>query len=391
MLSLNRKDRCKKCHSERALRLCPRINKGLCWKCCNDLRIDLKCPDSCPYAPKLEKGSPFPTFRADNNHEAVHAIKSYIAIWIGKRNSAFQECSPQELAEQDKQAVLEILSEYQYPGNFPVEYLMQKLNLPYENRADIETAEDVAGVYLDHIIALEFDQLRKLTLNQSLLKDLDIRYTEIIRKIPSYKKLKKYSYIHSGTSEDGAQSIVFVEFNHRDEHCFVLRQQYDKWYIRQSINGNPALYFKQNQLYQHIASLLGEAKDQDAFNEISEALRSYPDSADLYYYKALYWLLVKQTEKAKEEFLNSIALDNAFSPPYMHLGLLNLNEKDYAEAQLWFAALVQLEPDNLDAINNLAIAHLASGDKEHALILWQEILKKHPSYEMAKKNLELYG
>jgi tetratricopeptide (TPR) repeat protein len=163
-----------------------------------------------------------------------------------------------------------------------------------------------------------------------------------------------------------------------------------RWYVRQNINGNPSLYFKQNELYQRIATLLANSEDQKAFFEIAEALRSYVDSADLYYYRALYWLLLKQPDRAKVDLFNAIALDNLFTPPYMHLGLLYLNEKDYSEARLWFAAIVNLEPDNHDAANNLAIASLADGDKADALTIWREILKKNPGYDLARKNLELY-
>ncbi|MCB5252558.1 MAG: tetratricopeptide repeat protein [Candidatus Cloacimonadaceae bacterium] len=391
MFSLSPKDRCKKCRSERALRLCPRIDKGLCWRCCNDLRIDLKCPDSCPYAPKLEADSAFPAFKADNNHEALHATKAYIDIWINKENPVFEGSNPRRLAAEDKKKTLDILSEFQYPGNFPVDYLMQKLELPYQKEAQIETPEDVAGRYLDHIIALEYDELQDLTMNNSALTDLKGLYAKLIRNIPFLKKIKRYSYIHSGLSEDGSQAIIFVELNHRDEYTLILRKEEGKWYLRQSLNGNPALYFKQNELYQSIAQILANGDDAKAYNEIVQAFRSYPDSADLFYYKALYWLLVKQPDKARQDFLASIALDNAFGPPYMHLGLINLNDKNYAEARKWFEALTELQPENADAINNLAIAYLADGDKEKALSLWRKILQSFPTYEMAKKNLEIYG
>lgn len=385
------KDRCKKCRSERALRLCPRINKGLCWRCCNELRIDLRCPDTCPYTPKIEAGSPFPAFKADNNHEAVQATKTYIDIWINKNSSLFDDRTPHELASADKKRALEILSEFQYPGNFPVDYLMQKLDLPYQKVARKDSAEDVAGQYLDHIIALEYGELQELTLNTSSLPDLDGLYADLIRNNPFLKKLKNYSFIHSGLSEDNFQAIVFVELNYRDEYTLILRKEDDSWYLRQSLNGNPALYFKQNAVYQTIAQILANGEEAKALEEITLALRSYPDSADLYYYKALYWLLVKQPAKAKQNLLSSIALDNSFAPPYMHLGLMNLNDKDYPEAQKWFAALVQLEPENPDAKNNLAIAHLAGGDKAKALNMWREILQNFPTHEMAKRNLELYG
>ena len=321
----------------------------------------------------------------------MHATKTYIDIWINKNSSIFAGKSPRELATEDKKKALEILSEFQYPGNFPVDYLMQKLDLPYQKVARKDSAEDVAGQYLDHIIALEYGELQELTLNTSSLPDLDGLYADLIRNNPFLKKLKNYSFIHSGLSEDNFQAIVFVELNYRDEYTLILRKEDDSWYLRQSLNGNPALYFKQNAVYQTIAQILANGEEAKALEEITLALRSYPDSADLYYYKALYWLLVKQPAKAKQNLLSSIALDNSFAPPYMHLGLMNLNDKDYPEAQKWFAALVQLEPENPDAKNNLAIAHLAGGDKAKALNMWREILQNFPTHEMAKRNLELYG
>jgi len=391
VFSLSSKDRCKKCRTERALRLCPRINKGLCWQCCNELRIDLNCPATCPYAPQIEAGSPFPAFKADNNLEAVQATKAYIDLWINKINSIFGSQTPRVLAAENPKQALEILSEYQFPGNFPVDYLMQKLNLPFQKEAKTHSPEDVAGQYLDHIIALEYGELQKLTLNTSVLPDLDGLYASLIQSIPFLKKLKHYSYIHTGLTEDGAQAIVFVELNHRYEYTLILRRQDDAWHVRQSLNGSPALYYKQNDVNQMIAQILANGEDAKAFNEITEALRSYPDSADLYYYKALYRLLVKQPDKARQDLLSSLALDNSLVPPYMYLGLMNLNEKNYPEAIKWFAALVQIEPENADAKNNLAIAHLAEGNKEKALSLWREILISFPTHELAKGNLKLYG
>ena len=351
----------------------------------------MKCPETCPYTPKIVDGSPFPSFKADNNHEAVDAMTSYLNIWVRKQNPAFDDMSPQELAVTDKDKLLAILGEYQYPGNFPVRYLMDRLGIEDDGSPQTLTAEDLVAMYLDRIITLDYDQLRPLTMNDSPIEDLSQRYAQIISKISFYKKLKKYSFIHSGMSEDGAQSIVFVEFNHRDEYCFVLRQEEGKWYIRQSMNGNPSLYFKQNDLHQAIAGMLANGEDKKAYDEIHEALRSYPDSADLYYYKALYCLLVKQPEKAKEDLKNSIALDNLFAPPYMHLGLLYLNDKDYAQAQLWFSAQLQIDPDNHDVANNLAIAKLAEGKKEEAVKIWKEILVRDPQHEMARKNMDIYG
>ncbi len=392
MLSLKtRKDRCKQCKKERALRLCPRRNKGLCWKCCNALRVDLKCPESCPYAGKIDSDNAFPTFRSDNNSEYKQINQSYIDVWINKTISDWEGLSPAQLRKQDKDALLKKLSEYQYPGNFPIAYLMNRLDLETEKIAQPKSPDDIVAAYLDDIIALDFDKLITHTLNKLDFKDTQDRYAKIIRQNPYFKKLKRYSFIHSGLAEDGSQAIVFVELNLKEEYTFILRNDDNKWYIRQSIAGNPSLYFKQNDAYAAIAQHLSENKLEDAFYDISEAMRSYPDSADLYYYRALYWGLVDEKEKAKEDLLNSIALENTFSSPYMNLGLLYLIDKIYDEALFWFDELTKLEPDNLDAKNNLAIVHLASENKEKAMQIWRELNDKHPAYQPAKQNLELYG
>ncbi len=75
----------------------------------------------------------------------------------------------------------------------------------------------------------------------------------------------------------------------------------------------------------------------------------------------------------------------------MNLGLLYLIDKDYDKALLWFNELSKMEPDNLDAQNNLAIAHLAKENKDEAMKIWRDLNDKHPAYQPAKQNLELYG
>lgn len=384
------KDRCRKCYSERATRQCLRFDRVICWDCCNSIRVDMKCPLDCPYTPKQLSDCPFPAFKADTNHEAISAMSSYINRWVGKKLDVLDGRSPLEAAQKDQAGTIKWLSGFSYPGNFPLEYLMTKLGLSYEPIPAKSDPEDIVAQYLNSVISLEFQNTREYTTNDSQIDELGERYSELISNIPFFKKIKKYSFIHTGISEDGAQAIVFIELNHKQEWCFILRNISDNWRIRQSIIGNPSRFFNQNQVYHDIATLIANKKDEKAWNEISEALRTYPDSADLYYYRALYWLLVNQFDRAKIDLFNAIALDNYFTPPYMHLGLINLNEKNYIEAKLWFAALVNISPEDQDAINNLAIAHLALGEKDDAIKLWQDILQKYPTYDNAKRNLELY-
>lgn len=390
MFALSAKDRCKKCNKERALRLCQRTGKQLCWRCCNALRIDLKCPESCPYTGKMVESSPIASFKADNFAETEDVIKRHIDLWIGAANPLTEGQSPLAFAQDQPEKMLKLLTGYQYPDYFPLDYFMQKLGLELSQAAPSPNPESLAAQYLEHIIALEYDKLVALTLGANAADEYKALYSQHFRSNPYLKKVHSFSPIHTGASEDGSQAIVFVELNYKTEWCLVLRKEAGNWYIRQNLNGNPSLYFSQNERYRQIANQLSEGKLPEAFMDISEALRSYIDSADLFYYRALCRLMQKEQKLAIEDFKLAIALDPLFSPAYMNLGILALNSKDYPAAIRYFSDIARLEPDNLDALNNLGIAYIALKQKDKAFDTWQAILKQKPDYELARKNLEHY-
>ena len=126
MLNLFDKTRCKRCHNERQVRKCPRLDKNLCWECCNSLRYDLSCPTSCPYSGKQEDSAkaPFPAFKADSQTESRNVNSLYIDIWMDKKQDALGGISPRLAATEDKKKLLDWLSSYQYPPQFPIDYLM---------------------------------------------------------------------------------------------------------------------------------------------------------------------------------------------------------------------------------------------------------------------------
>jgi len=117
-------------------------------------------------------------------------------------------------------------------------------------------------------------------------------------------------------------------------------------------------------------------------------LKIYPDSPDLYYYRALYWQLVKQREQAAVDFFNAIALDNSWTEPYLHLSAHYFVKGDYEQAKIWLEELKILQPDDPNVLNNLAAAYAGNGETEKAKELWQEIVQKYPAFEYARKNLE---
>jgi len=389
MLKLFKTTRCQRCYTERFLRECPRKDKKTCWRCCNELRCDGKCPGECPYTPKNVEGSPFPSFKADSRNESEHALKLYIDLWIGRQNLSLDLRTPPSLASENPKQLLSWLSGFKYPGNFPLEYLMQKLSLAHEPIVTEADPEKVVEEYLNNLIKLEYGKLRQWTINNSQLPDLDERYADLIKEVPTLGKIDTFTILQSGLGEDGISAIVYVELNHKTDWTCILSNRNGLWQLRQNIAGNPKLYFEQNNSYTAIAEALGKADDAKAWDCLEAVFSHYPDSADLFYYRALYWQLVKQADKATVDFFNAFALDNSWPEPLFHLGAIYLAKKDYAQAEQWLKELVQLQPDNPHALNNLAAAYAGQENYPEAKKLWQELVEKFPGFELATKNLEL--
>ncbi|MBW6514050.1 MAG: hypothetical protein K0B87_04775 [Candidatus Syntrophosphaera sp.] len=387
------KERCAKCRSERSVRNCPRLRgKLIGWKCCNGLRIDLRCPESCPYAASFDasKVSPFPAFRADSNTEFGQAARRFIDLWCYQPQPELEGNTPAEKAAGDSTALLAWLSKFQYPANFPVAYLMEKLGFEHERPEEPETPETVALGFFDAIIAHNWEQTRAFSQNELDDPELIKRYQHLLSTIPELARTKSCDILHAGAADDGVSAIVVLELNRKLVWTVLLSSSTGSWRIKQNLNGSPQLYYAQNQLFREIAEALGNGNDQLAWDLIKQSLPKYPDCADLYYYRALYWQLAKNKDRMREDFLNSWALDNNFFEAGFALATLYLSEKELLPAQAALRQLQVLRPEDLNVRNNLAACAAGLGNTEAAIGLWREILNTDPNYEPARKNLERY-
>jgi tetratricopeptide (TPR) repeat protein len=387
------KDRCYKCRSERAVRKCPRLrDKLIGWKCCNDLRIDLGCPTVCPYAPRKDENnaSPFPAFRADSNTEYVQVVKSYIDFWMYQPLTELDDKSPAEYAAKASEKMLAWLGKFKYPANFPISYLMQKLELEHEETEEPETPESVTFGFFDAVVTREWDKLRSFSVNEIKDPQLEERYRELLADIPQLKKTKKYEVLHAGAADDGVSAIVVLELNNKKVWTVLLSSVSGRWRIKQNMSGTPSLYYAQNEIFRQLAKALGEGRDQESWDLLQKNLPQYPDCADLYYYRALYWQLTNQMDKAKADFLNAYALDNHFFAAGFTLSTLYLSEKELEKAKTLLSHLREEKPEDLNVRNNLAACEAGLGNTETAIEIWHGILKTAPTYEPARKNLERY-
>ncbi|HRY84855.1 MAG TPA: hypothetical protein P5533_09505, partial [Candidatus Cloacimonadota bacterium] len=234
MLSLLSKARCPRCHNERPVRKCSRLNKDIGWDCCNLMRIDLKCPE-CSYKPRFEteKLSPFPAFKADSFSEADRVCRHYIDLWINKTLPDFEGQTPQQKVTEDKPAFLDWLTKFQYPAYFPLDYLLEKLGYSKLEAQNPPNAEQIACQYMNHVIAMEWDQLVKLSINDRLPDGSELRYQELISSIPTLRKTGDYKVIHGGIAEDQMSAVVYIEIGNKSDWTLIISKTGDGWKLRQ--------------------------------------------------------------------------------------------------------------------------------------------------------------
>jgi len=387
---LNR-ERCFKCRAERSVRKCPRNrDKLIGWKCCLELRIDLRCPSECPYSAVKDENSPFPAFRADSNTEFTRTAKRHIDLWIYQPQEGLDGLSPADYAAKDSAGMLAWLGRFQFPANFPMTYLLQKLQLAHDEYEEPETPETVAFGFFDAVITQDWQKLRAFTINDREDRDLAERYTRLVSEIPELKKVNRYEILHAGAADDGVSAMVVLDLGGKLIWAVLLTSAEGRWKVRQNLNGGPHLYYGQNKLFHKLAEHLAQGEAEAAWDLIRKNLPLYPDCADLYYYRALYWQLARQFDKAKEDLRNSLALDNHFFAAGFALSALYLNDRELEQAKELLSWLAADRPDDLNVRNNLAACEAGLGNIPAAQAIWRELLKIAPNYEPALKNLERY-
>jgi len=387
---LNR-ERCFKCRAERSVRKCPRNrDKLIGWKCCLELRIDLRCPSECPYSAVKDENSPFPAFRADSNTEFTRTAKRHIDLWIYQPQEGLDGLSPADYAAKDSAGMLAWLGGFQFPANFPMTYLLQKLQLAHDEFEEPETPETVAFGFFDAVITQDWQKLRAFTINDREDRDLAERYTRLVSEIPELKKVNRYEILHAGAADDGVSAMVVLDLGGKLIWAVLLTSAEGRWKVRQNLNGGPHLYYGQNKLFHKLAEHLAQGEAEAAWDLIRKNLPLYPDCADLYYYRALYWQLARQFDKAKEDLRNSLALDNHFYAAGFALSALYLNDRELEQAKELLSWLAADRPDDLNVRNNLAACEAGLGNISAAQAIWRELLKIAPNYEPALKNLERY-
>jgi len=135
--------------------------------------------------------------------------------------------------------------------------------------------------------------------------------------------------------------------------------------------------------------------DEDRLDEarllIDAAIRvSGSASAYLLNNRGLISWKMGQTDQAKQDFLESISLDEGNGDPYFNIGLIFFDESDYGMALRYLRRAVDLNPVDSQFLTELGHLYLEMEKEEEALGLFRQALERDPDDPQVDFHLGYY-
>jgi tetratricopeptide (TPR) repeat protein len=393
MLDWFKKERCKNCREERAVRFCLRKNRDIGWKCCNGYRSDGKCPEACQYTPQsTETSSSLPQIKSDSRAEFLDFADHYLQFWIHAKIEALDNRSPQDLSQTTNGTdnLKNWLGSFSYPDSGVLALLNNKLNLKLDIPKDSAVnPESVVKHYLDAVIAQEWDKVIGFHI---LSEDVSAETLEALTKDtashPALKKTRQWEIISAGFTEDHKQAFVFCELNGIENWTFIFVALESKWHLYQTIHGTLQDYYAQKNLFRDIATQLTKRDDSAVYGLLPAAEKRYPLCADIQYYFGLYYSLLDRPADAKTAYLKAIALEPNWHEPRFQLAMLHLSAREYETALSMFTKLAEQNPHDFNVQNNMGVCYMGLNQPEKAKAIWEEASKVSPNAELIRQNLD---
>jgi tetratricopeptide (TPR) repeat protein len=388
-----KKERCKACSDERSVRYCLRRNKELGWKCCNGYRADGKCPEACPYTPKTDTASSLlPQIKSDSRTEFLDYLERYLHFWIYVSRSDLDNKSPYDLSQTSdgKTRLKDWLSGFSFLDSGIITLLNKKLNLelPIPEETNPNTEILTAG-YLDAVIGQDWDAVAGFHINLSACpQDTITLFIRQLRTHPALRKVRSWSIVNSGFTQDLKQAFVYCELNSKENWTFIFVNSDSGWHIYQTIWGTLQDYYDQKNQFREIAVAISQKNEIALFARLESIKDSFPLSADIQYYYGLCYNLSNRIADAGTAFQNAIALEPNWQEPIFQLAFLHMNQKEYTIALTHWEQLAKLNPQDVNVQNNIGVCLLGLGQADQAKSVWTAALQIDPDSEVLTKNLE---
>ena len=95
-----------------------------------------------------------------------------------------------------------------------------------------------------------------------------------------------------------------------------------------------------------------------------------------------------ENDAALRKYTEALQIKPDWVDPRINVGAIYLMQDRLSEAATQYAAILQVDPENAEAHNNLAIALHGMGRREDAIRHFREAVRYNPGWEQARENLE---
>ena len=387
------KNRCKICKDHRQRRFCPRKGKEICYHCCLDMKMDMKCPDECSYGLKKQnKGGTFLNFstKVDSITENYELMKRQIDRWFVMPSKAFSERIPSRMikTEEGKEELRKFFDNSKIPQNIPISYLYHKIGFAKEEKLD--NYETISSEYLDKIIEQNWEATIDFLHNKEIYKvdDFKRKYITRISKNKIVKKITSYDLLASALSEKQDESMVLFEVNRKYLMLITLKLTDEKWRVKQKILGDFEAYYNLGKAIHSVVAKLSQQQLGNVYEILKQKSQIYPDNPDMMYYWGIYYSLSEDLDNALSYFLSAYELDQNFEEAIYNIAFIYQAKKNNEKAKTWYKKVIEINPDEHKTLNNLSVIYEEEENYDEAYKFIKECLRANPSFEHAKKNYE---
>ncbi len=388
-------NKCNICKQHRATRFCLRTGKEICWHDCNLMRVDMNCNKNCRYALKSSDDNFFSLkTNADSNAEYRDLLMKQIDKWVMLPQEIFNNETPLFLSESEsgREMLLNFFSQFKANDLVPLRYLYKRLHLkyPYADEDNKNDQESVAHKFMELIVAQDWEATIEMLYLNDQYKDPKYKenYLERLSQHKIIKKIVEFDLISAGMNKEQDQALVYFDVNGKYDLTLLMRKRANEWKVGAKIFGKPEIYTRENEAIKQVAGLLSKNQLAHAYDTLKKFSDIFTDSADFQYYWGFYYLMSKMEKKAQKFLFNAIVIEPGFFDAKALYATTLITDKKFDEAKKLYEEILEIYPQEIKSLNNLASIYLEERNLDKAEELLKRCLEIDPNFEFAIKNME---
>jgi len=381
--------RCSSCKTHKGKRYCLRNNKHLCWVCCNDTRVDYKCPKECEYKAANPKKINQINIKSDSLSEFNDFLDKFILKLLAKENPLFDNQIPLQIKDtlKGKELLTEKLSSLKMNKMMATIYEKHlNINLNSKKIQASKSFEDVGKDFLQNIGELKWQNLSKYFVKKT--ESTIEKYIERLQKRKELISLEYFMFLASGTSKNGSEAFSSAEINYKYDISIIFKHINDEWLIDDLIFGEINLIYSETDTIKHIAYALSKAEYDRALQLLTQAEEIYYLSPDIQYYWGLYHSLTGDVDKALNCFNEASVLDSTLVEAFYNQAFIYHSANMLDKAKEFYQKTLDIDEKYINALNNLGTICLHEQNKKEARRYFQMCLGINPNFNFAVENLK---